>query len=130
MLYVALKNTSEIAVIDSRRLVTTRRWRLAPCESPDAMAMDTVRRRLIIGCDNRLVVILSASDGQALASFPIGAGVDGAIVDAAGTAMMACGDGTLTVIRRDARTDAYHVAQELRTQRGARTAALDATLFR
>jgi DNA-binding beta-propeller fold protein YncE len=124
-LYVALKSTSEIAVIDGRSLDTIQRWRLAPCKSPDAMAMDTVRRRLIVGCTNRIVVVLSAADGRVVASFPIGDGVDGAVVDATGTALIACGDGTITVLRLDARTDTYAVAQELRTQRGARTVALD-----
>jgi len=63
-------------------------------------------------------------------SVPIGAGVDGcAFDDSTQLAFASCGDGTTTIAKEDA-ANKLTVVQVLRTERGARTMALDPTTHR
>jgi len=69
-------------------------------------------------------VMMDSTDGKVLASVPIGEGVDACRFDP-GTqlAFASCGDGTTTIAREDG--DQLTVVQTLKTERGARTMALD-----
>lgn len=127
--YVTLKDRSELLVLDSHRLTVGRRWALAPCAGPDAVALADAGRTVWLGCDNGVAVAVDAADGRVRASFPIGAGVDGIALDRRGAVLVACGDGTVTVARR-APAGAYRVAGVVRTPRGARTLAIDDTTGR
>lgn len=124
-LFVTIKDKSELLKIDTRTLAIDRRWRLAPCAGPDAMTFDPSANRILIGCDNRIAVAINPTNGRVVATFAIGNGVDGIAVDPAnGAVLVACGDGSVTVARRE-RRDSYRVQGTLRTERGARTAAFD-----
>jgi hypothetical protein len=71
------------------------------------------------------MVILDADTGKVISSLPIGKGVDAAGFDPASqNAFSSNGDGTLTVIHEaDAKT--FALLQNVQTQAGARTMALD-----
>jgi DNA-binding beta-propeller fold protein YncE len=71
------------------------------------------------------MVVVDADSGKVVATVPIGAGPDAAAYDP-GTklAFSANRDGTLTVIRQISK-DEYSVLQNLKTELGARTMALD-----
>ncbi|MGD1211802.1 MAG: YncE family protein [Candidatus Acidiferrales bacterium] len=123
--YVNLENKSEEVQIDSKNLVVTARWPLAPCESPSGLAIDREHRRLFAGCHNKLMAVVDADSGQVIASLPIGIGVDANQFDpGTGFAFSSNGSGTLTVVHEDSPSQ-FTVVEEVPTQTGARTMALD-----
>jgi YVTN family beta-propeller protein len=123
--YVNVEDKSVVDVIDPAALTVVNRWPLAPCEEPSGLAIDREHRRLFVGCSNKMMAMLDADGGKVLATVPIGEGVDANGFDpATGLAFASCGDGTLTVAHEDA-PDRLKVVQNVETQRGARTMALD-----
>ncbi|HTO88666.1 MAG TPA: YncE family protein [Thermoanaerobaculia bacterium] len=123
--YANLEDRSELVAIDSRKAEVLKHWPLAPCEEPTGMAIDRAHKRLFIGCGNRLMVVVNAATGNIVASVPIGAGVDATGFDPdTALAFSSNGEGTLTVVREDA-PDKFSVVENVATQRGARTMALD-----
>jgi len=123
--YVNLEDKSEIQQIDSRALVVTATWPLAPCESPSGMAIDTAHRRLLSGCHNKVMAVVDADSGKVVASPPIGLGVDANQFDpGTGFAFSSNGSGTLSVIHEDS-PDQFTPVEEVPTQTGARTMVLD-----
>lgn len=124
-IYVNLEDKSEVVTLDSRALSLKTRWPLAPCEEPSGMAMDTKHRRLFIGCHNKMMAVMDADTGRIVATPPIGEGVDANAFDpGTGLAFSSNGDGTLTVVREDS-PEKFSVVENVPTQRGARTMALD-----
>ncbi len=123
--YVNLEDKSEQAELNSKSLKLERTWPLAGCESPSALSMDLKTRRLFAGCDNKTLVIVDADAGKVVASAPIGDGVDADGFDPGRKLVFSSnGDGTLTVLHEDSPAK-LSVVQNVKTQRGARTMALD-----
>jgi DNA-binding beta-propeller fold protein YncE len=123
--FVNIEDTNEVVALDSRRLAVDKRWPLAPCEEPSGMAIDREHARLFIGCRNKMLAVVDAANGRVVATPAIGEGVDAnAFEPETGLVFSSNGDGTLTVIHQDA-PDKYTVVQNVATQRGARTMALD-----
>lgn len=119
-----IEDKSEVAVIDtvSHQVVTN--WPDAPGESASGMAIDRKAHHLFLGCDNQIMVMLDDQTGKVLATVPIGEGVDANAFDPeTKLAFASCGDGTTTIAREDG--DTLNVVQTLKTERGARTMALD-----
>jgi len=80
---------------------------------------------LFAGCHNKMMVMLDTETGKVVANVPIGAGVDGcAFDDATQLAFASCGDGT-TAIAKEETPQKLTVVQTLKTERGARTMALN-----
>jgi len=124
-LYVNLEEAGAVAQLDAATQHVTRRWSLAPCESPSGLAIDRAHHRLFSVCRNKLMAISDASAGKLITTLPIGGGVDAAAYDpGTGLAFASNGDGTLTVVHEDG-PDAFHVVADVPTRRGARTMALD-----
>ena len=72
-----------------------------------------------------MMVMLDTETGKVVDTAPIGAGVDGcAFDDATQLAFASCGDGTTTIAKEET-PDKLTVVQTLKTERGARTMALD-----
>jgi YVTN family beta-propeller protein len=123
-LYVNLEDKSEVVSVDPASLAVRSRWPLTPCEAPSGMAMDRATRRLFVGCHNRMMAMMDADNGKVLATVPIGSGVDANAFDSGtGLAFSSNGDGTLTVV--DARSAVPRVVENVQTEPGARTMALD-----
>jgi DNA-binding beta-propeller fold protein YncE len=111
--------------INPAKLAVKSEWPLAPCESPSGLAIDRKNRRLFIGCDNKVMAVVDADSGKVLSTLPIGRGVDAARFDPeTGLAFASCGEGVLTVIREES-PDKFSVLENVPTQAGARTMALD-----
>ena len=71
------------------------------------------------------MVMLDTGTGNVVDTVPIGAGVDGcSFDDAKQLAFASCGDGTMTIAREET-PNKLTVLQTLKTERGARTMALD-----
>jgi YVTN family beta-propeller protein len=123
--YVNIEDKSTVADIDSNALTVKNTWPLAPCEEPSGMAIDVANRRLFSGCHNKVMAVMNADSGKVVATPPIGQGVDANAFDPGSSlAYSSNGDGTLTVVHEDS-TDKYSVVENVSTQRGARTMALD-----
>ncbi|MHB1023840.1 MAG: YncE family protein [Acidobacteriaceae bacterium] len=122
MVFDNIESTSQMVKLDavSRKLVAT--WSLTGCESPSGLAFDAAHRHLFSVCDNQKMAVTDADTGKVLANPTIGDSPDAARFDAKHQlAFSSNGEGTLTVV--DARN--YKVLQDLKTERGARTMALD-----
>ena len=123
--YVNIEDKSEVVALDTRTLEVLRRWPLAPCEEPSGMAIDRARKRLFIGCGNRMMAMVDLTSSKVVATVAIGQGVDANAFDpGTGLAFSSNGEGTLTVAREDG-ASALTVLEDVKTQRGARTMALD-----
>jgi DNA-binding beta-propeller fold protein YncE len=124
--FVNLEDKSTVVKIDARKLTVLDRWPVAPGEAPVSMAMDTKNRRLFIGCQNKLVVVLNADNGKVVDKQPIGERVDASAFDPE-TGLVFCsnGEGTVTVLHQDS-PDKYEVDETVKTQLGSKTMALDA----
>jgi len=124
-IYNNLEDKSLVVEIDTQALKVTQRWPLAPGDSPSGIAMDTQHRRLFSGCHNGMMVVMDADSGKVIATPAIGQGVDANGFDpGTGLAFSSNGDGTLTVVHEDL-PDKFTVVDNVQTQRGARTMALD-----
>jgi DNA-binding beta-propeller fold protein YncE len=122
--YVNLEDKNEVAVIDTAKHEVVGRWPLAPGTEPTGIALDAAHHRLFATCHNKVMEMLDTTSGKVLASVPIGAGVDGcAFDDATQLAFASCGEGTTTIAKEDG--DRLTTVQTLKTERSARTMALD-----
>ena len=124
-LFVNLEDKSELLSLDPKELKVKSRWPLAPCESPSGLAIDKKNRRLFVGCDNKMMAVVDADTGKVITTLPIGDGVDAGRFDPETKfGFASCGEGVLTVVKEDS-ADKFSVAQNVKTERGARTMALD-----
>lgn len=124
--FVNLEDKNEVAVVDVASLKATAHWSLAPGAAPTGLSMDTEHRRLFSGCgESKTMVVMDADNGKVVASLPIGDHCDSTGFDSTSqNAFSSNGDGTLTVIHEDS-PNSYSVIQNVKTQSGARTMAID-----
>jgi DNA-binding beta-propeller fold protein YncE len=128
--FVNIEDKSELLALDPKDLKVKSRWPLAPCESPSGLAVDRKNRRLFAGCDNKMMAVVNADTGRVITTLPIGDGVDADAFDPDNQfAFASCGEGVLTVVKEDS-PDKFSVAQNVKTERGARTMALDPVTHR
>jgi DNA-binding beta-propeller fold protein YncE len=122
--FANIETKNEIVRLDAAAKTVTATWPVANCDSPSGLAIDITGRRLFAVCDGGKMAVVDANSGKVLANPVIGDGPDAARYDAKRKlAFSSNGDGTLTII--DASKATYPVAQNLATQRGARTMTLD-----
>ena len=116
--------------LDTRNLAVEAIWPLAGCDEPSSMAFDSAHRRIFVGCGNKVMAVVDAEAGNVIATLPIGDHVDATVFDAGKNLIFnSNGDGTLTVIAEDA-PDKFRVVENVPTQKGARTIALDSKTHR
>jgi len=124
-IFVNIEDKSEISEIDSHGLKVVNTWPLAPCQEPSGLAFDVAHKRLLAGCNNRMMAVVDSDSGKVVTTIPIGDGVDANAFDpGTGFVFASCGEGTLTVAHQDS-PDKYTVVENVATQRGARTMTLD-----
>jgi len=122
--YVNIEDTNELVELDAAKAVVVKKYSLSPCSGPSGLAIDVKNHRLLSACSNRLLAVSDPDTGKVVATPPIGAGSDGAAYDpGTGYAFTSNGDGTLTVVRQVGA--AWEVVENIATERGARTIAVD-----
>jgi len=122
--YDNIEDTNEIVEIDAATAKVTKKYALTGCEGPSGLAMDTKARRLFSVCGNRVMAVSDPDKGAIVATLPIGAGSDGVAFDpGTGYAISSNGDGTLTIVQQTG--GKYDVLENIATERGARTIAVD-----
>jgi len=114
-----------IVVIDTKNLSVSATWPLPGCNAPTGLALDRANQRLFSVCDDRVMVVTDAANGNRVAKIKIGEGPDAVAYDAErGLVLVSNEEGTLTVVRQKS-ANHYEVASTLSTAIGARTLALD-----
>jgi YVTN family beta-propeller protein len=122
--FVNIEDKNEIAHLDAKSHKLLAEWPIG-CESPSGQAIDVTNNRLFSVCDGKKMSVVDAASGKVVASPEIGEGPDAAAFDPnTQNAFSSNGDGTLTVVHQNS-ADSYSVAQNIDTQRSARTMALD-----
>jgi len=124
--YVNITDKDEIVEVDGQTMKVTHRWPLVQGTGPSGLAMDRKNRRLFSACDNQRMVVMDADSGKVIAALRTGAGTDGAGFDpeTMNAFAPAGGAGTLTIIHEDS-PNSFKVLEEIDTQSGARTMAVD-----
>jgi YVTN family beta-propeller protein len=124
-IYVNIEDKSEVKEFDATTLKVLSTWSLAPGEEPSGLAIDRKNGRLFSVCGNKMMIVLDAKSGKVVASIPTGDGTDAAAFDPeTGFAFASNGEGTLSLIHEDS-PGKFSVVENVATQRGSRTMALD-----
>jgi DNA-binding beta-propeller fold protein YncE len=117
-IFVSLKDTREVLVLDCWKLTVLRRVPLAAMADPSGLALDPVRNRLFVVGANQLMAILDSDTWKLLGTLPIGADPGGAVCDpATGGAYVTHRDGSITVVNPDAAGE-YKVAANIPPRQG------------
>src|SRR5438093_249448 len=101
VIYVNLEDTAEVLVFDPKSLEVKNRFPIGVAKTPTGLAYDAKTNRLFIGCRNEpKMVVMDATNGKVITSFPIGVGVDYAGFDPdAHLIFFSCSNGTLSIYR-------------------------------
>jgi len=122
-LYFNDETSSEVVEMDTAKATITRRLKLAPCEEPTGLVIDTKKGRLFAACSNKLMAAVDAKAWKLLGTVAIGAGADGVTFDDGRVFTSNGGDGTMSVIgEKDGK---WAVEETVDTQRSARTIGAD-----
>lgn len=126
-IFINNEDKSEIEVIDINAMKLIKSWPVAPGEAPSGLSIDRKTKRLFAGCDNKLLMVINATNGKIIDKLPIGDGCDGTAFDpATNTVYSSNGEGTLTVIK-EGTNGKFNVVANVPTKRGARTVSVDAS---
>ena len=124
-LFVNIEDKSEIVQVNTKTFKVEKRWSIAPGEAPTGLAYDKSTKKLFAGCDNKLLMVIDATNGKVVSKVPIGDGCDGVAFDAGKKMIFTSnGDGTLTIISEKPGNQ-FKVVQNLATKKGARTLVFD-----
>jgi Uncharacterized conserved protein len=125
-LYNNNEEKSDVAVIDTRALTIKARWPVAPAGTATALAMDVKNKRLFsAGRNPQFLVMMDASNGKVIQSFPISAGVDAAVFEPeTGLVFASTREGMVHIFHEDS-PDKLSEVQTLKTEYGAKTMAID-----
>jgi DNA-binding beta-propeller fold protein YncE len=125
--FLNMQDRNTLLKLDAKELKVLETWPTAPCQAPSSMDMDRVHARIFIGCRGAgMMAVVDATSGKIVATNPIGAGVDAAEFDPkTGLAYFSTGaDGVLSIFREKT-PDQYELVENVKTQAGARTMAVD-----
>jgi DNA-binding beta-propeller fold protein YncE len=124
-IYVNIRDSNEVAVLDSRSLRIKSRWPTAPAAMPTAITMDEQHRLLFIGGRNKVFAIMEADSGKVIQSFPIDNGVDTNIYDPDRRVVFSSDRaGSIHIFHEDSRSK-FSAVETVTTQPGAHTMAFD-----
>src|SRR5947207_450191 len=126
LIYVNMEDTNEVITFDPKSLTVKNRFPIGVAKGPTGLAYDAKTKRLFIGCNSEpKLVVMDATSGKVINSFPIGRGVDfGGFDPQAKLIFMSSGEGFLSVYHEKSADD-YEDAGAVKTQARARTMAFD-----
>lgn len=124
-IFVNIEDQSKLVAIDSKSHKILAQYPLSPCEEPTGLSIDSSHQRLYVGCGNKMAVVVDSHSGKVIKTVPTGDGVDATAVDVKlNLAFVSAGEGRLTVVK-DGSGENIEVVQDLKTEKGARTLAVD-----
>ncbi len=126
LIFVNMEDTNEVIAFDPKSLEVKHRFPIGVAKGPTGLAYDAKTKRLFIGCNNEpKMVVMDATSGKVINSFPIGRGVDyGGFDPQAKLIFFSCGEGVLNVYHEKS-PDEYEDMGAVKTQYRARTMAFD-----
>ena len=124
-IFVNIEDKSEVCIINPSTMKVEKCWSINPGEEPSGLAIDIQNQKLFSVCDNKKMIVSDIQSGKVIASATIGDRVDGVAFDpSTKTIFSSNGDGTVTIVREET-SGKYTVVSNLKTQKGARTIAID-----
>jgi DNA-binding beta-propeller fold protein YncE len=124
MVWDIIEDKSMLIKMDAKSLEIVGRWPLAPGEGPSGMAFDQANRRLFIGSNNKVLVVVDADSGKIVADLPIGVHIDAEAFDPKSKLIFSANRGSVTISHQDDK-DHYSNIGTLTTWPHANTLALD-----
>ncbi len=125
--FLNMQDRNTTLKLDAQELKVMETWPLTSCEAPSSMDIDRAHQRIFIGCRGGTMAVVDITAGKVVATQPIGRGVDAAEFDpATGLIYFSTGggDGAVSIFHEDS-SDNYTLVENVKTQPGARTMALD-----
>lgn len=124
-LFINAEDKGVIHVVDTGSLKLEATWPIAPGEGASGLAIDPANHLVFATCGNQKMIVLNSDTGAVVAALPIGKGTDAATFNpATSEAFSSNFDGTLTVVQERG-ADNIKVVQNMASELGARTLALD-----
>jgi DNA-binding beta-propeller fold protein YncE len=123
-IYVNIEDKNEIIEVDAKNALVSKRYSIAPCDSPSGLTFDVKKTHLFSVCNNKMMIVSDPATGKVLATPAIGAGPDGVAFDDAYAFSANGRDGTITMVGETA-PGKFDVVGTIQTQFGARTIAAD-----
>src|SRR5437764_715256 len=126
VIYLNGEDTNAVIVFDPKSLEVKNRFPIGVAKTTTGLAYDSKNKRLFIGCRNEpKMVVMDATSGKIINSFPIGRGVDYAGFDPqAKLIFFSCSEGVLNIFHEKSADD-YEDAGAVKTQPSAKTLAFD-----
>ncbi len=124
-IYVNGEDNSDVHVVDATTLKEITSYKIDGGSSPSGLDIDRKTNRLFIGCgDSKTMVIMDASNGKTVGTFPIGR-TDGLVFDPKlKIAYASNGEGTITAVR-EISADKFELIENIQSEPGARTIGID-----
>src|SRR5215467_11740654 len=66
-IYANIEDTSQIIEVDARNALVSKRYSIAPCDSPSGLAIDP-KGRLYSVCENKVMIVSDPASGKVLAN--------------------------------------------------------------
>lgn len=127
--FINIEDKNTIAVVDTATHKVVSEWPIAPGEEATGLAFDPEARRLFVGCRNKMMLMVDATNGKVLGSVPAGEGVDATWFDPSTSLVFSSAkEGMVTIAR--AEPSRLTAVATVKTFPGARTMALDTTTHR
>jgi hypothetical protein len=124
LVFTHLEDKNAIVVLDAKNMSVKAHYDIKDCDEPSGIAYEAEQRWILSACKNGKARVTAADNGAEIAMLPIGERPDFAAVDEnRHLGFIPCGDGTLTVLRLDAKLPV--VLGVAHTQYGSRSLALD-----
>jgi DNA-binding beta-propeller fold protein YncE len=121
--FANIEDKNEIVEIDAKNALVSKRYSIAPCDSPSGLTIDP-KGRLYSVCENKMMVISDPAAGKVLGSVAIGPGTDGVAFDDGYAFSANGGDGTITMVGETS-PGKFEAVATIQTMRGARTIGAD-----
>ncbi len=123
--YVNMEESSTVITFDPKTLAVKQKWPITGCKTPTGLAIDAANSRLFIGCRSKVLAVMDATNGKVITTLPIGDRVDAVAFDPDHKLVFTSnGDGTVSVVRQKG-ADEYESIGDIRTQKSAKTMAMD-----
>ena len=124
--YVNIEDLNEVVVLDAKTKAVVNHFPLKGCEAPTGIALVPSSRLLVSVCANHLVTVVSAVDGAAITSLPVGGRPDWAGYDSKTHLVLipTGADGVINLIAAEDR-DKVQLVGTLPGHVGSRSGAID-----
>src|SRR5439155_2658358 len=123
--YCNIEDRNAVVVLTAQTHEIAATWPIAPGESASGMAIDLAHHRLFLGCENQLMLMMDSTNGKVISSVHFDKNVEANAFDpVTQLAFSSNGEGSVTMAHEDSPGKLTPV-QELKTEPGARTMALD-----